>query len=155
MIVDGIGVFNGVNCLNKRRMLREENLSSLADALKDTQRNFPIVVIISKENADGMMDEEWLAPFRVSDFTRTVWRYAHVYTGYETEGRRFLSMAGVDGSASEAVPRLYIFWPDGTQDNYGPEDVKNCSFGRHMEARVDMLTYEYRPRRTGSFIIRS
>lgn len=142
MIVDGIGVFNGVNCMNKRRMLREENLSSLADALKDTQRNFPIVVIISKENADGMMDEEWLAPFRVSDFTRTVWRYAHVYTGYETEGRRFLSLAGVDGSASEAVPRLYIFWPDGTQDNYGPEDVKNCSFGRHMEARVDMLTYD-------------
>ena len=47
-----------------------------------------------------------------------------------------------NGSASEAVPRLYIFWPDGTQDNYGPEDVKNCSFGRHMEARVDMLTYD-------------
>lgn len=141
-IVDSVGVFNGVNCLNKRRMLRDEQLADLAKALRDTQRNFPIVVIISKENADGMMDEEWLAPFRVSDFTRTVWRYAHVYTGYEAEGRKFLKLAGVDGDASEAVPRLYIFWPDGTQDNYGPEDVKNCSFGRHMEARVDMLTYD-------------
>ena len=44
-----------------------------------------------------MMDEDWLSPFRVSDFTRTVWRYCHVFTGYEQTGRKFLSMAGVDG----------------------------------------------------------
>ena len=88
------------------------------------------------------MDEEWLAPFRVSDFTRTVWRYAHVFTGYEQPGRKFLEMAGIADVPEEGVPCLYIFWPDGTEDHYGPEDVKNCSFGRHMEARVDMRTYD-------------
>ena len=128
--------------MNKRRMLREEQLEKLAGALKDPERKFPFVIIISKEGPDGMMDEDWLSPFRVSDFTRTVWRYCHVFTGYEQTGRKFLSMAGVDGDADDAVPRLYIFWPDGTEDHYGPDDVKNCSFGRHVEARVDMLTYD-------------
>ena len=27
-------------------------------------------------------------------------------------------------------------------DDYGPEDVKNCSFGRHLEARGDARTYD-------------
>ena len=164
-IVDTIGIFNGMSCMNKRRLLREEKLPELVHALRDPERKFPVVVIISKENQDGMMDEEWLAPFRVEDFTRTVWRYAHVITGYEPEGRMLLKMLGllpketVDGDRKmeedgdcketvaikvqeEAAPRLYIFWPDGTEDHYGPEDVKNCSFGRHMEARVDMRTYD-------------
>lgn len=141
-IVDTIGIFNGAVGMNKRRMLREEQLGELTRALRDPERRFPFVIIISREGADGMMDEEWLSPFRVSDFTRTVWRYCHVFTGYEHVGRKFLSMMGMDGTASDAVPRLYIFWPDGTEDHYGPDDVKNCSFGRHVEARVDMLTYD-------------
>lgn len=141
-IVDSIGIFNGLECMNKRRMLREERFAQLVNALHDPERNFPIVVIISKETQDGMMDEEWLAPFRVSDFTRTVWRYVHVFTGYEEPGRKFLKMAGFTGVPEDGVPCLYIFWPDGTTDCYGPEDVRNCSFGRHMEARVDMRTYD-------------
>ena len=102
---------------------------------------FPFVVIISKKADDGMMDEDWLGQFRVSDFTRTVWRYAHVFTCYEDTGRQFLSMAGLDGQQAD-IPRLYIFWPDGDVDDYGPEDVKNCSFGRHLEARGDARTYD-------------
>ena len=27
-------------------------------------------------------------------------------------------------------------------DDYGPEDVTNCSFGRHLEARGDARTYD-------------
>ena len=73
--------------------------------------------------------------FRVSDFTRTVWRYAHVFTTYEHIGRRFLEAAGVEKQQIDQIPRLYIFWPDGDVDDYGPEDVVNCSFGRHLEAR--------------------
>jgi ppGpp synthetase/RelA/SpoT-type nucleotidyltranferase len=141
-IVDSIGIRNGIDCINKRRLLREERLPALVEALRDEERNFPIVVIISKETPDGMMDEEWLAPFRVSDFTRAVWRYAHVFTGYEEVGRKFLEMAGIRDVGEDAVPCLYIFWPDGTEDHYGPEDVKNCSFGRHMEAREDVRTYD-------------
>ena len=42
----------------------------------------------------------------------------------------------------EAVPRLYIFWPDGGCDTFGPDYVKSCSFGRHLEARDDARTYD-------------
>ena len=89
-----------------------------------------------------MMDEEWLGQFRVSDFTRTVWRYAHVFTCYEEVGRKLLDRTDIPADVREALPRLYIFWPDGETDSYGPEDVRNCSFGRHLEARVDARTYD-------------
>lgn len=141
-IVDNVGIYNGTDCANRRRILREEQLPALLEALKNPGRVFPVVVIISKETPEGMMDEEWLCQFRVSDFTRTVWRYAHVFTCYEEIGRRLLQLAGRDGSEDEAVPRLYIFWPGGEVDSFGPEDVKNCSFGRHLEARSDARTYD-------------
>ena len=88
------------------------------------------------------MDEEWLGQFRVSDFTRTVWRYAHVLTCYEPVGRKLLKLEGVENAEHGELPRLYIFWPDGDIDCFGPEDVKNCSFGRHLEARGDARTYD-------------
>ena len=89
-----------------------------------------------------MMDEDWLGQFRVSDFTRTVWRYAHVLTCYEGLGRTLLQEAGSEADAEDAVPRLYIFWPGGQVDSYGPDDVTNCSFGRHLEVRRDARTYD-------------
>ena len=76
------------------------------------------------------MDEDWLGQFRVSDFTRTVWRYAHVFTAHEIVGKKFLKLAGIDLRQIDDIPRLYIFWPGGDVDDYGPEDVTNCSFGR-------------------------
>lgn len=140
-VVDNVGIYNGIGCSNKRRILREEQLPELADALEDCRRRFPVVMIISKETEDGMMDEEWLGQFRVSDFTRTVWRYAHVFTCYEKTGSRLLEM--IDYPEQKENPRLYIFWPDGEVDSYGPEDVSNCSFGRHLEAtRADSRTYD-------------
>ena len=141
-IVDNVGIFNGIECGNRRRILREEQLPQVAEALKDPGRVFPIVLIISRETEDGLMDEEWLGQFRVSDFTRTVWRYAHVFTCYEEVGRKLLERTDISEDARETLPRLYIFWPDGEMDSYGPEDVKNCSFGRHLEARVDARTYD-------------
>lgn len=140
-IVDNIGIMNGIECISRRRILREEQFAPILQALQDPTCMFPFVVIISKKADDGMMDEDWLGQFRVSDFTRTVWRYAHVFTCYEDTGRQFLSMAGLDGQQAD-IPRLYIFWPDGDVDDYGPEDVKNCSFGRHLEARGDARTYD-------------
>ena len=88
------------------------------------------------------MDEDWLGQFRVSDFTRTVWRYVHVFTCYEEVGRKYLEQAGIALERAEQIPRLYIFWPDGDVDDYGPESVENCSFGRHLEARGDARTYD-------------
>ncbi len=143
-IVDNVGIYNGIDCANRRRILKEDQLPQLLDALRDPECVFPIVAVISRETADGMMDEEWLGQFRVSDFTRTVWRYAHVFTCYESTGRKLLQLAGLELEAKEeqAIPKLYIFWPDGTVDSFGPEDVKNCSFGRHLEARGDARTYD-------------
>ncbi|MDD3796603.1 MAG: hypothetical protein PHE06_11680 [Lachnospiraceae bacterium] len=146
-IVDSIGIFNGTECANRRRILREEQMPELQRALRDKQRVFPIVLIVSREAEDGMMDEEWLGQFRVSDFTRTVWRYAHVFTCYESVGVKILEDMGRElpsemASLEETAPRLYIFYPDGDYDSYGPEDVINCSFGRHLEARGDARTYD-------------
>ena len=140
-IVDNIGIINGIECISRRRILKEEQFAPILHALKDSSCMFPFVVIISPKADDGMMDEDWLGQFRVSDFTRTVWRYAHVFTCYEDTGRKFLSQAGLDGQQAD-IPRLYIFWPDGDVDDYGSEDVRNCSFGRHLEARGDARTYD-------------
>ncbi|MCD7736877.1 MAG: hypothetical protein LUI07_07970 [Lachnospiraceae bacterium] len=150
-IVDSIGIFNGLPCSNRRRIIREEGLPELEAALQDQSRNFPIVIIISKEDEDGMMDEDWLGQFRVSDFTRTVCRYAHVLTCYEEVGKALLErlrknkiLTPADDVTFDAAyfPRLYIFWPEGDVDDFGPEDVENCSFGRHLEARSDARTYD-------------
>ncbi len=141
-VVDNVGIFNGIECGNRRRILRQEQLPQVLLALKDPERVFPLVVIISRETEEGMMDEEWLGQFRVSDFTRTVWRYAHVFTCYENVGRKLLARIGGLDAEREELPRLYIFWPDGETDSYGPEDVKHCSFGRHLEARADARTYD-------------
>lgn len=141
-IVDTVGIINGIDCANRRRILREEQIPAVECALRDQNRMFPVVVIISRETEDGLMEEDWLGQFRVSDFTRTVWRYAHVFTCYEQVGRKLLTDAGVETDQIDQIPRLYIFWPDGDVDDYGPEDVLNCSFGRHLEARGDARTYD-------------
>lgn len=141
-IVDGIGIVNGIECVNRRRIMKEEQVAEILQALKEPSCMFPLVLIVSKRMEDGMMDEDWLGQFRVSDFTRTVWRYAHVFTCYEEVGRKFLEKAGIAMERAEQIPRLYIFWPDGDVDDYGPEDVGNCSFGRHLEARGDARTYD-------------
>ena len=139
-IVDTVGVFNGIESGNRRRILKEEQLPDLQRAITDKERSFPIVLIVSSEDEEGMMDESWLGQFRVSDFTRTVWRYTHVFTSYESVGRKLLESFGLN--TPDAVSRLYIFWPDGNVDSYGPEDVENCSYGRHLEARGDARTYD-------------
>ncbi len=141
-IVDTIGVFNGIDCMNRRRILKEEQLPSLTRCIRDLDRKFPVVLIVSKKNEDGMMDEDWLGAFRVSDFTRTVWRYTHVFTCYEENGRKLLKDCGLNAEAEDAVPRLYVFWPRGRVDSYTPQDVANSTFGRHLEARGDSRTYD-------------
>ena len=107
-IVDNIGIVNGIECSNRRRILREDMFGNLIAALKDSGRLFPVVVIVSRETADGMMDEDWLGQFRVSDFTRTVWRYSHVFTAHESVGKKFLKLAGIDIRQIDDIPS-FIF----------------------------------------------
>lgn len=141
-IVDNVGIINGLPCSGRRRILKDDQVDILAQAISE-KREFPIVLIISREDGQGMMDEDWLMQFRVSDFTRTVWRYAHVLCCYESTGRKLLEKIGdVRYSSEPQIPRLYIFWPDGSEDDYGAEDVENCSFGRHLEAKGDARTYD-------------
>lgn len=108
LIADDIGIVNGIACSNRRRILREEMFGELLGALKNKDRLFPIVVIVSRETSDGMMDEEWLGQFRVSDFTRTVWRYTHVFTAHETIGKKFCGLQELI-CASWMMSRGYIF----------------------------------------------
>lgn len=141
-IVDNVGIYNGTDCSNRRRILREEQIPEVIRALQDPECMFPIVIISSGETEDGMMDETWLGQFRVSDFTRTVWRYAHVFTCYEDVGRSLFQRVNADHVKTQEIPCLCIFWPDGSVDCFGPENVKNCSFGRHLETRGDARTYD-------------
>ena len=141
-VVDGVGIFNGIECFNRRRILHADQARSLGQCLADPARTFPVVLIISKRCEDDLMDEGWLGAFRVSDFTRTVWRYTHVFTCYEDLGREALNQCNLDGDDPDAVPSFYLFWPDGRMDRYTPEDIDNCSFGRHLEARGDSRTYD-------------
>ena len=145
-IVDSIGIRSGLECFNRRRILKEEQIPQLIAAINDPENLFPIVLIVSRPDSEGQMDEEWLGQFRVSDFTRTVWRYAHVFTCYEEVGRKLLSLQFREDAQecghTISVPQLYIFWPDGECDQYGPDDVANCSFGRHLETKDDARTYD-------------
>ena len=141
-IVDSIGIHSGIECQSKRRIVKEDQVDELVDALNDPERKFPVVLITSCDNGEGLMDEEWLGAFRVSDFTRTVWRYAHVLTCFEDVARRILKKTAQDYTSEDAVPRMYIFWPGTGPVSYKPADVRNCSFGRHLEARGDARTYD-------------
>ncbi len=138
-LVDTVGIHSGIPCFNRRRIVREDQIGQIVSAIEDPACVFPIVLIVSKETEDGMMDENWLGQFRVSDFTRTVWRYSHVFTCYEQVGVKILERCGVEDIK---LPRMYLFWPDGELESYGPEDVLNCSFGRHLEAKNDARTYD-------------
>ena len=139
-VVDTVGIRSGISCFNRRRILRSDQIAELAGAIRDRGRAFPVMLIISKEDADNMMDESWLGAFRVSDFIRTVWRYAHVFTCYEETGRVLMRLTGVERSRW-VVPGFYIFWPDGHTDIYTQDDLGSCSFGRHLGARGDLRTY--------------
>ncbi len=89
LIADDIGIVNGIECSNRRRILREEMFGESSWRIENKDRLFPDRGDCVQETADGMMDEDWLGQFRVSDFTRTVWRYTHVFTAHETVGKNF------------------------------------------------------------------
>lgn len=145
-IVDNIGVIDGVKLGSGRKILKDAQVENLKKLITSEQRHFPVVLILSEENEDGMMDEKWLGQFRVSDFKKSVWRYVHVYTGYANSGRTLLEELGIQDAV---YPGLYIFWPNEQHENgqklvsvYSAADVKNCSFGRHREKRKDVRTYD-------------
>ncbi|MDO4476049.1 MAG: hypothetical protein Q4B59_04625 [Lachnospiraceae bacterium] len=140
-VTDNVGIYNGCELSNRRRIIQEVEGNPVTRALRDKERSFPVILIVSNENEEGMMDEEWLDQFRVSDFTRTVWRYAHVFTCYAKVGREILIENGMKEQADQ-MPRLFVFWPDGDVDSYGPEEIKNSTFGRHLETRDDARTYD-------------
>lgn len=144
-IADNIGIVDVVKCTSNRRIIKDAQVDSIYQLISDANRRFPVVVILSQENEEGMMDERWLGQFRVSDFTKSVWRYAHVFTGYAQSGQKLLQKLHF---SSETIPGIYVFWPGFSEeaeqevDCYSASDVKNCSFGRHREMRKDVRTYD-------------
>ena len=49
-IVDNIGIINGIECISRRRILKEEQFAPILHALKDSSCMFPFVVIISQKS---------------------------------------------------------------------------------------------------------
>lgn len=145
-VVDNIGAIDCVKLSSGRKIIKDAKVANLQDLIEDEHRNFPVVLVVSQETSDGMMDEEWLGRFRVSDFKKSVWRYSHVYTGYATSCKELLESYNI---VDVQIPGLYIFWPKKNQVSVGEEvtvysetDVKNCSFGRHREKSKDVRTYD-------------
>lgn len=148
-IADNIGIMDVVKCTSNRRIIKDAQVDNVYRLITDRERSLPVVVILSEENDEGMMDERWLGQFRVSDFTKSVWRYTHVYTGYAKSGHILLDKLKL---SCEQIPGIYVFWPgcytldeglkEDTVDCYSASDVKNCSFGRHRETRNDVRTYD-------------
>ena len=141
-IVDTIGIRSGTVCSNHRRILTEQQAPEMAAAILDPERQFPIILIASEWNKEGMLDENWLGAFRVSDFTRTVWRYAHVFTAPLRAAAALLGQVCPDREVPENGGKMIIFWPDGDTDIYTREDVEDSTFGRHTNARGDTRTYD-------------
>ncbi len=149
-ICDNIGVYDIVKLESKRRIVNDDkSMDDLVRLILDKDRVFPIVFVVSESDKDNMMDERWLGQFRVSDFTKTVWRYCHVFTGYADIGRRMFERLNLD---RVKIPGVYVFWPgfdvvDNDEVNrfyecYDDEDVRTCSFGRHRDTRDDVLSYD-------------
>ncbi len=141
-IVDTVGIRSGTVCSNHRRILTEEQIPEVTAAILDPERQFPIILIASRLNKEGMLDENWLGAFRVSDFTRTVWRYAHVFTAELQEAETVLRRICPDTEISASDGRMIIFWPDGDTDIFTRDDVENSTFGRHIDSRWDTRTYD-------------
>lgn len=160
-ITDNIGVLDVVRLSSGRNIVKKPEIPALAELVLDQKRMFPVVAIFSPEGQAGMMDESWLQQFRVSDFTKSVWRYAHVYTGYDRFSRKFFKLLGIDraklsdvsatedaGDGPLNTDGVYIFWPGFTAGDtdqvlyYSPEDVSNCSFGRHREPQSQAHTFD-------------
>ena len=141
-IVDTVGIEETLPLASRRRIIQSGQTQEMAGAIRTPQKAFPIVLIISPSSPEGLMDESWLGAFRVSDFIRTVWRYAHVLTCYEDVGVQILREVGYPQLAEDPARKLIIFWPDREPDVYTPEDVESSSFGRHLEARNDARTYD-------------
>ena len=145
-IVDNIGAIDGVKLTSGRKIVRDSQVAGLQRLIETPDRQFPVVLVVSNEAEDGMMDEEWLGRFRVSDFKKSVWRYVHVYTGYSDSCKSLLESFAIPDLQ---LPGLYIFWPKATALGFGESvsvysavDVKNCSFGRHREKSKDVRTYD-------------
>ncbi|MCR5161994.1 MAG: hypothetical protein K6C06_09510, partial [Lachnospiraceae bacterium] len=83
-----------------------------------------------------------LGTFRVSDFTRTVWRYAHVFTAPLQAAAAILARVCPEREVPENGGKMIIFWPDGDTDIYTREDVESSTFGRHTDSRWDTRTYD-------------
>jgi hypothetical protein len=148
-IADSIGIIDVVRCSNNRHIVRDLQIGEALRVIRSKERKFPVVLIISKQQEDGRMDESWLGRFRVSDFTRSVWRYAHVYTAYEDSGRAMIEDLHC---VETGIPGVFVFWPHNflmsrtenscSYDYYSAADVENCSFGRHRETYDQTPTYD-------------
>lgn len=146
MISDRIGLFDVRYLSTSRRIIKEDQTDKVRDLILSHRRTMPVVLIVSREQENGWLDEEWLENFRVYDFTRMAGRYTHIYTCSVEMAWKILEPCGiiVDDRA------VYVFraaknLPD--RDilhnylKYTADDVRDCSFGRH-QVRYETNRYD-------------
>ncbi len=144
-ISDKIGVCDVGMLSTSRRIIRENQAEEVRNLIFDRKRIMPVCLIASRENDKGWLDEEWLENFRVYDFTRMAGRYTHIYTCSVD-----VLAAIMNGTAIKVDGPMVcvIRQPEDAEQPfetwcsvYRPEDVADCSFGRH-QVRHDIRRYD-------------
>ncbi len=145
-IADKIGVCDSELLSTSRRIIRDDQTDQIRSLIFDAARTMPVCLIASFQKENGWLDEEWLENFRVYDFTRMAGRYTHIYTCSLDTLDRILEGTGITAEG----PSVCVFRNAGDQQEedwcsvYTPEDVADCSFGRHQVRheirRFDIVT---------------
>ena len=136
-IADKIGVFDVRYLTTSRRIVKADKVDKIRDLITSHRRTMPVCLIVSEEKENGWLDEAWLENFRVYDFTRMAGRYTHIYTCSTEMAKRILEPLGV----FQEGPAVYLFKASQNLAEhdilnhvtvYTPQDVADCSFGRHQ-----------------------
>jgi len=135
-ISDRIGLFDVRFLSTSRRIIRDNQTDKVRDLILSHRRTMPVVLIISRQQDKGWLDESWLGNFRVYDFTRMAGRYSHIYTCSVEMAWAILQPLGVIVEDRS----VYVFRPARNLPDrdimhnylkYTEDDIRGCSFGRH------------------------
>lgn len=149
VISDRIGLFDVRYLSASRRIIEPGQVEKVRNLIISHRRTMPVCLIVSREQENGWLDEEWLENFRVHDFVRMAGRYVHIYTCSVETAWSILEPLGIIAGdhavylfkAARNLPerdilRRYVV--------YNPEDIHNCTFGRHQVKnetnRYDIVT---------------
>lgn len=134
-----IGVRDVWDCENIFCAVNEKQASQIASLVTDTNRKFPIVMVVSSQENEGRLDESWLTPFAIKYIQEKAGHYSHfmrVYAPVAEEIRRQLEDNGYYHDNMGQIPECKqgIFVIDNVTERhiksewFNEEYIRNCKF---------------------------